>query len=161
MGGVFNTVNQSVYEARANPVPIKARYYQKELQDWARFQGIVIGNPPVFPVNSVKAMRGCFVALESGCISQYAGSVFRAYCEELKNISRDEVLIDIVEAVGMNTKDFFRKISSDKYKERLKSNTDELIERGGFGSPTMYIDGDDMYFGNDRLLLVEQKLRGN
>ena len=31
---------------------------------------------------------------------------------------------------------------------------DELIARGGFGSPTMFVDGDDMYFGNDRLSLV-------
>ena len=31
--------------------------------------------------------------------------------------------------------------------------------RGGFGSPTIFIDGDDMYFGNDRLPLVEHRLR--
>ena len=34
-------------------------------------------------------------------------------------------------------------------------NTDELIERGGFGSPTMFLDGTDMYFGNDRLVLLD------
>ncbi|MBD3647738.1 MAG: DsbA family protein, partial [Pseudomonadales bacterium] len=51
VGGVFNAVNQSVYEQRANPVPAKAKYYQKDLQDWASFQGITIGAPPVFPVN--------------------------------------------------------------------------------------------------------------
>ena len=33
VGGVFNTINQSVYEARANPIPVKARYYQKDLQN--------------------------------------------------------------------------------------------------------------------------------
>ena len=42
------------------PIPIraKAKYYVKDLEDWARFAGIQIGRPPVFPVNSVKAMRG-------------------------------------------------------------------------------------------------------
>jgi 2-hydroxychromene-2-carboxylate isomerase len=40
----------------------------------------------------------------------------------------------------------------------LRSNTDELINRGGFGSPTIFIDGDDMYFGNDRMELVRQKI---
>ena len=44
-------------------------------------------------------------------------------------------------------------------KELLKSNTDELISRGGFGSPTMFVDKSDMYFGNDRLPLVEAALR--
>jgi 2-hydroxychromene-2-carboxylate isomerase len=43
-------------------------------------------------------------------------------------------------------------------KERLRQNTEELIARGGFGSPTIFIGGDDMYFGNDRLELVEAAL---
>ena len=63
VGGLFNTVNPSVYANRANPVAAKATYAEKDLQDWARLVGITIGSPPVFPVNSVKAMRGAFVAL--------------------------------------------------------------------------------------------------
>ena len=43
-------------------------------------------------------------------------------------------------------------------KHKLRANTDEVIERGAYGSPTIYINGDDMYFGNDRLPLVERKL---
>ena len=77
VGGVFNTVNASVYENRANPVPVKARYYAKDLRDWARYTGITIGSPPVFPVNSVKAMRGAFVALEHNCLETYARRVFQ------------------------------------------------------------------------------------
>ncbi len=76
VGGIFNTVNASVYESRANPVPIKARYYQKDLADWARYTGIAIGSPTVFPVNSVRAMRGAFVALEHECLVPYAREVF-------------------------------------------------------------------------------------
>ena len=59
MGGVFNAVNESVYQARANPHPIKQAYYMKDLADWSRFVGVKIGNPPVFPVRSVDAMRAC------------------------------------------------------------------------------------------------------
>jgi 2-hydroxychromene-2-carboxylate isomerase len=42
--------------------------------------------------------------------------------------------------------------------EQLRSNTDELIARGGFGSPTIFVDRNDMYFGNDRLVLVREAL---
>ena len=45
VGGVFNAVNASVYEQRANPVPAKARYYAKDLRDWARSYGLRIGQP--------------------------------------------------------------------------------------------------------------------
>ncbi|MDK1024461.1 MAG: 2-hydroxychromene-2-carboxylate isomerase [Gammaproteobacteria bacterium] len=160
VGGVFNAVNQSVYEQRSNPVPAKARYYQKDLQDWAGFQNIVIGQPEVFPVNSVKAMRGVFVAMEEDCVSAYVEAVFRTYWSDLKDISQIDVLTDIVSSVGMNADEFFAKINDQDYKDKLKDNTDELIQRGGFGSPTFFIDTTDMYFGNDRLPLIEARLKG-
>ena len=159
VGGVFNTVNPSVYEGRANPVPRKARYQGKDLADWARYVGIDIGwVPPVFPVNSVKAMRGAFVAEEAGCLVPYARRVFQTYWGDLKDISQDDVLSGIVREVGLDEDGFFANIRDDAYKARLRANTDELIERGGFGSPTMFVDGDDMYFGNDRIPLVAFRL---
>jgi 2-hydroxychromene-2-carboxylate isomerase len=169
VGGVFNSVNEAVYEQRANPVPAKARYYQKDLQDWASFQGIEIGSPAVFPVNSVKAMRGCFVAEEEGLISEYAGNVFSSYWTQLKDISKDDVLQEILQKTGLESNNFFQKIGSQEYKDKLRLNTEELIARGGFGSPTFFVSSEpntdrqagesDMYFGNDRLVLLENKLK--
>jgi len=157
VGGVFNAVNPSVYETRERPVKPKARYYAKDLQDWAHLYGLKIGQPKVFPVNSVKAMRGAFVAHEHGKISPYSRCVFEQYWAEGRDISKDEVLRDIVGKVGLDEKEYFTKIASPDYKDKLKRNTDELIERGGFGSPTMFVDG-EMFFGNDRLALVEHAL---
>lgn len=157
VGGVFNTVNPSVYESRANPVKLKARYYSKDLQDWARFYGLKIGNPSVFPVNSVKAMRGALVAEEHGTISSYSRRVFESYWGADRDISQDEVLRDIVREVGLDEKEYFTKIASADYKARLRTNTEQLIERGGFGSPSIFVDG-VMFFGNDRLPLVEWEL---
>ncbi len=60
--GVFNTVNPSVYTNREHPVPTKAAYRLKDIQDWAREAGLVIKMPPtVFRVNSVKAVRACIL----------------------------------------------------------------------------------------------------
>jgi len=158
VGGVFNAVNPSVYEARANPVPARAAYYGKDLADWARLYGLSIGMPKVFPVNSVKAMRGAFVAEEHGCLPEYCRAVFEAYWGELRDISRDDVLESLVAAVGLPRDAFFEKIASQPYKDRLRENTEELIRRGGFGSPTMFVNEADMYFGNDRLPLVRDAL---
>lgn len=154
VGGVFNTVNPSVYAAREAPVPAKAAYARKDLQDWARYVGITIGSPPVFPVNSVKAMRGAFVALDHGVLVPYARSVFRTYWTELADISQDTVLARCVSEAGLDHDDFFACIQTPACKDRLRACTDELIARGGFGSPTFFVDGDDMYFGNDRLDLL-------
>jgi 2-hydroxychromene-2-carboxylate isomerase len=158
VGGVFNTVNEGVYEQRANPVPVKLRYYGKDLADWARRYGLTIGSPSIFPINSVRAMRGAFVAEEHGVIAPYSRAVFEAYWGEDRDIADDAVLEEIAGSVGLERGEFFEKIGSAAYKQRLRDNTEELIERGGFGSPTMFVDGDDMYFGNDRLPLVRDAL---
>ena len=159
VGGVFNAVNPSVYEQRTNPVPPKARYYAKDLGDWARHYGLRIGMPSVFPVNSVKAMRGALVADETQRLPAYVRAVFEKYWGDLEDISRDEVLAGIVDRVGFDRDEFFAKIAAPDYKAKLRANTEELIARGGFGSPTIFVNGDDMYFGNDRLVLVREALR--
>jgi 2-hydroxychromene-2-carboxylate isomerase len=158
VGGVFNSVNPSVYQNREQPVPAKAHYYQKDLRDWARLSGLTIGQPPVFPVNSVKVMRGAFVALEENRLVPYVRGAFQRYWGELADISQDAEVRGIAAAAGLDADALLRKIGEQSYKDKLRDTTDELIARGGFGSPTMFVDGDDMYFGNDRIPLIVAKL---
>jgi 2-hydroxychromene-2-carboxylate isomerase len=159
VGGVFNTVNPSVYAARENPVPVKARHQLKTLGDWARLAGLKIVFPPsVFPVNSVKAMRGCLLLEPSGKLVEFARAAFEAYFGEDRDISQDAVLADVCARVGVDPAWFFEGIAQPAIKAQLKANTEELIARGGFGSPTMFVDGTDMYFGNDALPLVRAAL---
>lgn len=162
VGGVFNSVNPSVYASREKPVPAKRDYMLKDLQDWARLAGLKIVMPPkVFPVNSVKAMRGC-IWLDSlappGRLVPFATAVFEAYWGRDEDISQDAVLAGLCRQCGIDAQAFFAGIAQDDIKAQLKANTDELIRRGGFGSPTIYVNGDDMYFGNDRLELVRAAL---
>ena len=182
VGGIFNSVNPSVYAMRENPVRAKRDYMLKDLQDWARAANLKIVMPPkMFPVNSVKAMRGCIwldqqdaAASESGALNapqngslntppksprsgtqmvKFATAVFEAYWSREEDISQDAVLADICERTGINVRAFFDGIAQQPIKDQLKTNTEELIRRGGFGSPTMFV-GEDMYFGNDRLALM-------
>jgi len=159
VGGIFNTINPSVYAQRADPIPAKARYMKKDLADWARHSGLSITFPPrVFPVNSVKAMRGCLALEPEGKLVEFATAVFKAYWSNDLDISSDEVLTRICADIGVEPHSFFAGIASTDIKERLRSNTEELVARGGFGSPTMFVAGNDMYFGNDRLPLVREAL---
>ncbi len=159
VGGVFNVVNQDVYQYRAQPNPRRENYYSKDLNDWFRHYGLMLNWPDVFPVNSVKAMRGAFIALEKDCLVRYCLAVFEAYWRDNKDISRDDVLAEIVESQDMDSQAFFEKINHPDYKQALRVTTQNLIDRGGFGSPTMFVNDTDMYFGNDRLILVESMLK--
>ena len=157
VGGVFNTVNPSVYASREQPVPAKQNYLRKDLADWARHTGLSIRFPPsVFPVNSVKALRGCLWLEPQNRLVDFARSAFEIYWDEDQDISKDEVLAQVCTRVGVDPDAFFAGIAQPAIKEQLRLNTEELIARGGFGSPTIFVGGDDMYFGNDRLELVRE-----
>ena len=161
VGGIFNTVNKTMYETRANPVPAKQAYTLKDMADWARVAGIKIKMPPtVFPVNAVKAMRGCVWVQQQhpDKLVLFAAAVFEAYWGDDQDISQDAVLAKVCQRVGIDPAVFAAGIGDQAVKDKLKANTDEAIARGAFGSPTIYLDKTDMYFGNDRLPLIRDRL---
>ena len=158
VGGIFNSVNPSVYAMRDNPVPAKMAYLLKDIQDWAHESGLKIVMPPrVFPVNSVKAMRGCLWLEPQGKLLPFASAVFEAYWAREEDISQDDVLTRLCAQVGVDGAAFLAGIALPAIKQQLKANTEEVIRRGGFGVPTIFLN-DDMYFGNDRLPLVRAAL---
>lgn len=159
VGGLFNTINPSVYHSREHPVPVKQRYQAKDMADWARLAGITITWPTsVFPVNSVKAMRGCIVADREGALVPYATAAFELYWGEDRDISQDDVLADVARLAGLDPERIAAGIAEPEIKDQLRANTEELARRGGYGSPTFFVNGDDMYFGNDRMPLIRQAL---
>lgn len=161
VGGIFNSINSSVYASRDNPVPAKQNYLVKDIQDWARLANLKIVMPPrIFPVNSVKAMRGCLWLSTAPKMLPFARAVFEAYWDREEDIADDAVLTEICHHCGIDIDAFFLGIRQSAIKDQLKANTDELMRRGGFGSPTMFV-GNDMYFGNDRLPLVRAALLRN
>ena len=159
VGGVFNSVNQELYKTRANPNKAKLNYSVKDMKDWADFCGVEINWPDIFPVNAVNIMRGAFFALDHDKLPEYARLGFEAYWRDGLDVSNPDILSGIADACHLPANDFLTSLKDDVIKFRLRENTHELCQRGGFGSPTMFINETDMYFGNDRLLLIEEKLK--
>src|ERR1700753_1694267 len=88
VGGIFNSINPSVYASREHPVPAKLAYQKKDMADWARSAGLTIKmRPTVFPVNSVKAMRGCILLAGEGKLVEFARETFAIYWGEDQDIS--------------------------------------------------------------------------
>ncbi|MCW0236082.1 MAG: 2-hydroxychromene-2-carboxylate isomerase [Ferrovibrio sp.] len=161
VGGVFNTVNPTMYRMRENPVPARDAWTKQDMQAWAKLAGVKITFPPkVFPVNSVKALRGLLWAKQQGPGKEaaLAQAFFELYWSEDRDISQDDVVAEAATRAGLDPARLAQAITEPGVKEQLKANTDELIARGGFGSPTLFVNG-EMFFGNDRLPLVREALR--
>jgi 2-hydroxychromene-2-carboxylate isomerase len=157
VGGVFNSVNKDVYEFRKKPNPLKLSYSNNDLNLWAKFRGIEINIPKVFPVNSVKAMRGCIFANKENKIVEFTKNTFQSYWSKGIDISKEDLLLEIAQNSNLNPQEFKKFIESQEAKNLLIENTEDLVKRGGFGSPTFFYK-DMMFFGNDRLHLLEESI---
>ena len=119
VGGVFNSVNQDVYQFRENPNALKLDYSGNDLSLWAKHRDINISKPKIFPVNSVKAMRGCLFAMQQNCLPLFAQKVFDAYWGRGLDISDEAIITKIAEEADLCPQDFKQYIYSQEAKDLL------------------------------------------
>ena len=153
LGGVMQASGNSPPAS----VPAKGKYMFTDIARWVKRYGIELKFNPHFPVNTVKPMRGALVALEEGFVSAYNDALFAAMWREEKNVGDAAVLKEVLDAAGLAADTVLKGIDEPRIKEQLKANSDEAVERGAFGAPTFFVDG-EMFFGNDRLDFLEEKL---
>ncbi|HEX9665077.1 MAG TPA: 2-hydroxychromene-2-carboxylate isomerase [Thermodesulfobacteriota bacterium] len=154
VGGVYKeTGNRAPLE-----VPSKKRYMIQDVKDWANHYGVELNFPDLFPVNSVKSMRGAFVAKEQGRVRDYTHKLFKFYWIQNDDISQDEILQLALTELDMDYELFIKRINDQEIKDQLRIETAEAVRRGAFGAPTIFL-GDKMFWGNDRLLFVESYLK--
>lgn len=148
LGGVFKaTGNQPPIS-----VPAKGRYMAEDLRRLFAYYDTRYTFPASFPANSLTAMRA-LCAVEPAQVPALALKLFDAYWGQGKNIGDANVLAELLPA------DVLAKTADEAVKEKLKASTDDAVARGAFGAPTFFV-GDDMYFGEDRVFLVEHALKG-
>lgn len=160
VGGVFNAVNDSVYASREQADNPKLRLAWVWLKEWADLAGVAMNFPsPHHPVRSVHAMRFC-CALEHDQpqLLRFADAAFDAYFGAQRNLDDPAELVAIADSIGLDGTALAELAGQQAAKDRLRANTQEAIDRGAFGSPTIFVDGTYMYFGNDQLPLVQRRI---
>jgi 2-hydroxychromene-2-carboxylate isomerase len=155
VGGVYKeTGNRAPLE-----VPSKKTYMIQDVKEWASHYGVELNFPDLFPVNSVKSMRGALVAKEQGRIRDYTHKLFKRYWIRNEDISQDDILRLALTELDMDYELFMKRINEQEIKDELRKETAEAVSRGAFGAPTIFL-GDKMFWGNDRLLFLESYLKG-
>ena len=81
-----------------------------------------------------------------------------AYFTDARNLDDPTVFAAIADECGLDGSALIAQSGEQEVKDRLRANTDEAIERGAFGSPTIIVNDKRLYFGNDQLPLVAQAL---
>jgi 2-hydroxychromene-2-carboxylate isomerase len=161
VGGVFNAVNPAVYVAREQSNDRRVKHSWKVLKDWAALAGVSMNFPSVFhPAKSVNAMRmACVLADDRPALAVFSKAAFESYFGAQENLDDPDILVRLANDAGLDGQAILAASQTDDVKALLRANTDEVIARGGYGSPTMFVDDTHMYFGNDQLPLVEAALK--
>jgi 2-hydroxychromene-2-carboxylate isomerase len=154
LGGLFKSIGQE-------PVPLntwsdaKRRYYLQDMKHWAEFWGVPLEFPAIFPVNSIKALRA-WLALPEERRDAFRDAVFRAYWAEGRDIGDEAVLS---EYLGHDAAQVLARTNDPEVKKALVDATKHAESIGVFGAPTWVVDGTELFWGQDRIPLVERALR--
>lgn len=153
LGGVFQaTGNQSPASIEA-----KGAYSRIDFQRYAQRYGVTLKHNPYFPINTLQLMRGAQALLETEQLVPYLTAVFTAMWVDEQDMGQPEVVGKVLAAADFDPAQLMAHLSDPVVKQGLKDTTEEAVRRGIFGAPTLFVDG-DMFFGQDRLDFVEEKL---
>jgi 2-hydroxychromene-2-carboxylate isomerase len=153
LGGVFKTIGQA-------DVPLmtwsqaKQRYYYEDMQRWAAYWGVPFKFPTRFPMMSLKALR-TYLALPEERRGGFRERTFRAYWAEDRDIADDAVLREII---GAGADEVLARTQDPAVKKELVDATQRAVDAGVFGAPTWVVDGKEVFWGQDRIPLVERAL---
>jgi 2-hydroxychromene-2-carboxylate isomerase len=156
---VLATENPPKCASRLAANPAKAAWQKQDLTDWASLWGLQLTLPESWPTDATLAATAATVAQAMGAGLEYSLLVFRAYfgSGQTAVLSDADRLADLAVEAGLDRGEFLLKLRDTDALSQVNDWTIELIRKGGFGTPTMFV-GPQLFFGNDRMPLVDWKI---
>ena len=108
-------------------------------------------------MNTVKPLRLVLASPEAKKPA-LVNAIYRAYWVDDRDISSEEVLADILTQEGFPP-EFVETTQSDQYRQILREATEDAARLGLCGVPSFLV-GNQLFWGQDRLIFVEKALDG-
>ncbi|MEE3718554.1 DsbA family protein [Tumidithrix elongata RA019] len=134
-------------------------YRQRDAERWADYYGIPFHEPQLRAIAPKDLALATLAAAQFGLLKNYSQLLFNAIFAEGRAIDR-EMLAQFGVSLGISEIDFYETLRSPSLQFQLEQITQEAFQRGAFGVPTFFV-GTEMFWGNDRLVLLEQHLSKN
>ena len=133
------------------------RWFKQDILDWAEIQNLPLRYHPNYPLRNSRALRVSLFAADAGLAEAFVKRLTRAYWSEEGDIGDLDSLGRWAAECGLDRAGAMAAASDGDFKRRVEANTSEAIARGVFGVPTVDV-GEKLYFGNDRLDLLDRHL---
>lgn len=158
LGGVMKATNNNPPFVTYAPVKEKIAYMMVEMQRFAKKHRLSkFKMNPHFPFNSLMPMRAAVAAQMDGKLNEYIAAGEKLIWEEGVKFDDQEAFVESLTAEGLDGAGLLEKTQDPAVKAKLIENTNTAVERGAFGAPTFFV-GDEMFFGKDRLLDLEEEI---
>ena len=155
LGAVYATVGQSPLEH-----PLKRRYViDVDVPRLGRRAGLEIRVPAGFPEHSLPAAR-VFYWIESRAPAKavpFAKATYRKYWLDGRSTADPDVPLDVAAGLGFNRAAAAAGMQAPEVKARVKSENEQAVARGVFGSPFFLVDGEP-FWGGEQLDLVAERM---
>lgn len=160
LGALFRDLQQANVPWFAMP-PAKQRYVGEDMQRWARWWGVPFTLPRKFPQRTIAAQRLAIVAAHHNVTTgvRLAAALGRAMWGEGRDLE-DEATLRAVLAAESLPDEWLARTQDPAIKAELAANTAAAREAGVFGVPTFVVDGQHLFWGQDRIELVSRALAG-
>ena len=154
----------------ANPFeggPVSGQYdwgwRRRDAERWAEYYGVPFREPRgTVDFEPRLLARACTAAKALGAGREYCRVLFDAvFASDLSRIAEEEC-VRSAEDCGLRRDRFASILHSPQTEARLETAAREAHEAGAFGVPT-FVVGEEVFWGNDRLVLLRhhlQKLAG-
>ncbi len=148
LGGVFKAVGNS---GPAN-IPAKGKWMFEDLQRICSRHGLKFSVNPKFPLNTIMVLRGAIAADKLGedVRDKYMDLMFDGAWANDDDLSDPAVVMELMDNAGLPAQEIANMVQDQAIKDELRANTEEAVERGAFGAPTFFVNG-EMHWGQDRL----------
>lgn len=139
--------------------PLVREYTLNDVQRYARLLGQPLNFPLKFPILSVNPGRSFYYLQQRDnnqkAAKQFAADVFRAYFVERRDVSKAQVLGELLAPYGVSPTELNALIVSQEVRQLFRAAVDQALHRQVFGAPTFIID-EEMFWGVDRMAHLEQ-----
>jgi 2-hydroxychromene-2-carboxylate isomerase len=115
--------------------------------------------PENWPNNTLHAMRAAIFAQQTGRAVAFSLAAFRQAFAGGRDLSVIDNVLIAAAACELHPNAILKAIETRSVKDRLRSATQEAIDRGVTGVPTVAVDG-ELFWGDDRLEDAAAAMRG-
>lgn len=145
----------------AKRAPQRQAYRLVELERWRKHNRVQLTSEPKYFPYDVSIASLLIVAanadLGETLTMLIASAIFKGCWVEERDMGDPEELFEIIKSQGLDAAELLASARSDANRARYQALTDEALERGVFGAPTYFYNG-EMFWGQDRLDFLDRAL---